>query len=313
MSEDSRHSERRSRSRRTRNYLRAFLREWSTVLAALVLTFLFLAAIIGPEIYPHSPFDQSLRLRNAPLGTESLDPALPSHMLGTDSLGRDITARLLQGARVSIGIGVAGVLVSGTIGIALGLTAGYRRGRVEDVIMRIADVQLAFPVLIIALFVLFVIGPSILNIVLVMAFARWPSYARVSRSLALNVSMEQYIEAAKALGASHPRILWEHVLPNTRATLVIIATLDLAKLVLYESTLSFLGFGVQVPNPSWGLMIADGRQYMLETQLLVVLPGLCILALALSANILARWGQDMADPTRRAQWLRAAMKTDTGS
>ncbi len=310
MSEDSGRTRRR---RRTLTYLRAFLKEWTTALAALVLLLLFLAALIGPEVYPHDPLDQNLRLRNAPMGVESLDPDLPRHFLGTDSLGRDVVARLLQGARVSIGIGVAGVLVSGTIGVALGLTAGYRRGRVEDAIMRVADVQLAFPVLIVALFVLFVIGPSILNIVLVMAIARWPSYARIARSLALSVGSEQYIEAAKALGSKHRRILWEHVLPNTRSTLVIVATLDLAKLVLYESTLSFLGFGVQVPNPSWGLMIAEGRQYMLETQLLVVIPGLCIFALALSANLLARWGQDMADPRRRAQWIRAAMKEDEQS
>lgn len=289
-------------------YVRAFLREPVTVFAWIMLIFIALAAIFGPELYPHDPYSQSLAMRNQPPGTPAQDPSLPPHFLGTDPLGRDVVVRLLVGARVSMSIGVAGVVVSGLLGVAIGVSAGYFRGRIEDILMRLTDVQLSFPALIMALFVLFAIGPGFVNLILVMAVVRWPAYARVARSLTLGLSGEQYMDAAKILGSSHLRTLREHVIPNVRSPLIIVATLELGRMILYESTLSFLGFGIQPPDTSWGLMIAEGRVYMNSAPWMILAPGFCILAAALSANIIAGWGQNVTDPVRRAQWLRGGLR-----
>lgn len=288
-------------------YVRAFLKEPVTVFAWAVLLFVIACAVIGPEIYPHDPFAQDLTNRLSPPGTEAA-PGLPPHYLGTDALGRDVVARLLRGARVSISVGFAGVLVSGTLGITLGLVAGYFRGRVEDYLMRLTDLQLSFPALILALFVLYALGGGFLNLLLVMAIARWPAYARVSRSLAMGLRNEQYVEGAMALGSSAMRTLREHILPNAKSPLIILATLELARVILFESTLSFLGFGIQPPDTSWGLMIAEGREYLGRAVWLIIVPGLAIFATALSANLIASWGQNVTDPIRRAQWLRRGLK-----
>lgn len=306
MSDSSPEAVIRRRGRRA-VYLRAFMSEPVTVMACLVLSFIIFSAIVGPELYPHDPFQQLLGNRLLSPGSPSGVEGLPPHYLGTDALGRDVVARLLRGARVSMAVGIAGVLVSGTIGISIGLVAGFYRGRVEDVLMRLTDLQLSFPTLILALFVLFAIGPGFANLLLVMAIARWPAYARVSRSLALRIADEQFIEAARALGSSPFRQLREHVLPNARSPLVILATLELARVILFESTLSFLGFGIQSPDTSWGLMIAEGREYMGRARWLIFAPGLAIFATALSANLIASWGQTVTDPLRRAQWLRRGL------
>lgn len=301
--------ESRARQRgRRKVYLRAFVREPITFLACLVLLLMFLIALVGPEIYPHDAAQQSLGNRLQPPGTEAIDQSLPRHYLGTDPLGRDVVARLLAGARVSLAIGVAGVLVSGVIGISIGLTAGYFRGRVEDVLMRLTDMQMSFPALILALFVLFAIGTGFGNLLLVMAIARWPAYARVARSLALKIGGELYIESARSIGSSPFRIIREHVLPNAMSPLAILATLELARVILFESTLSFLGLGVQPPNTSWGLMINEGREYLTSAPWMIWLPGLAILVTALSANLVASWVQNLSDPLRRADWLRRGLK-----
>jgi len=280
-------------------YIRAFLKEPVTVAAWGVFILMILCALVGPELYPHGPFTQDLSNRLQPPGTEAAD-GLPPHYLGTDPLGRDVAARLLVGARVSIAVGFAGVIVSGLLGIVIGLVAGYLRGRPEDVLMR----------LILALFVLNVLGPGVANLLRVVAIARWPTYARVARSLTLGLRDEQYIEGARALGASAFRILREHILPNARSPLVILATLELARVILFESTLSFLGFGIQPPDTSWGLMISEGREYIGRAPWLIIIPGLAIFATALSANLIASWGQNVTDPIRRAEWLRRGLRTN---
>ncbi|MDN3520453.1 ABC transporter permease [Halomonas ramblicola] len=267
---------------------------------------MILSALVGPELYPHDPYAQNLSNRLLPPGSEAAEGLLP-HYLGTDALGRDVVARLLSGARVSIAVGFAGVVVSGLLGITVGLVAGYFRGRVEDVLMRLSDLQESFPALILALFILYALGPGLANLLLVMAIARWPTYARVSRSLALGLRDNQYIEAARALGASPARIIREHVLVNARSPLVILATLELARVILFESTLSFLGFGIQPPDTSWGLMISEGREYLGRAPWLIIVPGLAIFATALSANLIASWGQNVTDPIRRAEWLRRGL------
>jgi peptide/nickel transport system permease protein len=290
-------------------YVRAFLSEPVTIAAWCIFILMLLFAAVGPEIYPHDPYAQSLSNRLQPPGTAAGE-GLPPHFLGTDALGRDVAARLLSGARVSIAVGFAGVIVSGALGITIGLVAGYFRGRTEDFLMRLTDLQDSFPALIFALFVLYALGPSLVNLLVVLAIARWPTYARVARSLVLGLRDEQYIEGARALGSSPIRILYEHILPNARSPLAILATLELARVILFESTLSFLGFGIQPPDTSWGLMISEGREYLTRAPWLIVVPGLAIFATALSANLIASWGQSVTDPIRRAEWLRRGLRQE---
>ena len=167
---------------------------------------------------------------------------------------------------------------------------------------------MAFPALVLALFILFVIGPGFTSLLLVMAVLRWPLYSRVSRSIALKLRGEQFVEASRALGASNTRILREHILPNARSPILILATLELANMILLEATLSFLGFGVQPPDTSWGRMIAGGREYMFSAWWIVVVPGLALVATALSINLIAAWSQNVTDPIQRAHWLRKGIR-----
>ena len=288
-------------------YVRAFLRDPATLLAAITLILVVFAAVFGPALWPHDAYDQSLSNRLVPPGTDhSGDNG--RYWLGTDGLGRDVVARLFLGARVSLSVGIAGVVVSGLFGSALGIVAGYFRGRTEDFLMRWTDLQMAFPTLILALFLIFVIGPGFVTLVFVMAIVAWPLYARVARSIAISIREEQYIEASHALGSPAWRILREHILPNARSPLLILSTLEFARMILYEATLSFLGFGIQPPDTSWGLMISEGRQDIERAPWLIIVPGLCILAAALSANLLANWVQTITDPLRRAGWVRRGLK-----
>ena len=228
----------------------------------------------------------------------------------SDQQGRDVLARLALGARVSLSVGLAGVLFSGAIGTSLGLAAGFFRGRTENGIMRLTDLQMAFPGLIIAIFVLFTIGPGFGNMLLIMALLRWPVYARVARGISLNVSGQQFVESARALGTSPGRIIWEHILPNSFSPIAILGTLELVHLMMLEATLSFLGLGVQPPDTSWGLMIAQGREYIVTAWWVVVMPGLVLFLMALSINLVAGWAQNITDPRQRARWLRAGLDGD---
>jgi peptide/nickel transport system permease protein len=279
------------------------------LIASLFVLLIILLALFGPFLLPHDPYRLSLQHRLLPPLSESADSGL-RFWLGTDQQGRDVLSRLALGARVSLSIGVAGVLISGAIGTTLGLAAGFLRGRTENAIMRITDLQMAFPGLIIAIFVLFTIGPGFVNLLLVIALLRWPVYARVARGISLNVSGQQFVESSRALGASSGRIIWEHILPNSVASIAILGTLELVYLMMLEATLSFLGLGVQPPETSWGLMIAQGREYIVTAWWVVVMPGLILFLTALSINLIAGWAQNITDPRQRARWLRAGLKSE---
>lgn len=285
-----------------RRYLVALGRDKIT-LFALTALLLFIAFAIAPGVFaPFDPLDQALRLRLEPPFTPSESSSVP-HVLGTDSLGRDVLSRIIHGARVSLSVGFAGVLVSGTIGVLLGMTAGFLRGRVDDLIMRAVDLTMGLPFLVLAIFVLHVIGGGLVNVVAILAIVRWPVYARVSRGLTLSLGETSLVEAARSVGCSRTRIILRHIFPNLLSPMLVLATLELARLILAEASLSFLGLGIQPPRPSWGLMIDSARPYIDEAWWAIMFPGFAILLTALSANLLATWFRAISDPAQRWRWL----------
>lgn len=261
--------------------------EKMVTLSIIILVAVVVSALFVHSIAPFDPYLQNIALRNQPPGT--VDPAGGIHLLGTDPLGRDVLSRLMLGSQISMSVGVASVIVSGVLGTVIGILAGYFRGWFDDIMMRLVDLQMSVPSLLIALLVLYILGPSFINIVLVLAITRWMVYARVARGLTLALRDELFIEASRSLGASSIRILARHLLPNLLAPVLVLATLELAVMLLTEASLSFLGLGIQPPESSWGLMLADGREYLTIAPWLVAVPGFAILLTTLSVNIIATW------------------------
>ncbi|CDN51955.1 ABC transporter permease [Neorhizobium galegae] len=242
------------------------------------------------------PLKQNLLGRNKPPMFAS---NLGLHVLGTDQLGRDLLARLIFGARISLGVGFITIIISSVIGITLGLIAGYRGGRTDDIIMRLVDIQMGFPQMLLALIIIYSAGPSIANLVLVLALTRWMAIARVTRATTLSLSQTLFVEAARSLGATHLRIVVFHILPNLTSTLLILISLEFGRVMLSEAGLSFLGMGIQPPDASWGLMLAQGRSYIDSAWWLVTFPGLAIALTTLSTNLLAGWARSVNDPIYR--------------
>lgn len=282
---------------------RSLFRDGPTVFAMTVLVCMLFAALVGSEIWPHDAYDQSLHMRNRPPMTPNEAGSGFPHVLGTDPLGRDIAVRLMRGARVSLLVGLSSVALSGLLGSTLGVLAGYFRGRLDDVIMRLVDLQASFPGLLLALALLFVLGPGFFNLILVLALTRWMIYARVARSLTLVYRESGFVDAAIVVGNTAGRVIRKHIVPNLTTSLIVLATLEVAAMILAESGLSFLGFGVQPPTPSWGLMVADGRDYLGSAWWLTTLPGIAILLTALSLNLFANALGALTDPVRRSVWL----------
>jgi peptide/nickel transport system permease protein len=264
---------------------------WRNKVVALAIGFLVLlvaAIVLSNFVSAFDPYATNIRLRNKPpMFTDPQSGTL--HLLGTDPLGRDLLARLLEGARISLTVGLASVLVSGTFGFLLGLLSGYFRGWVDDVIMRLVDLQMSVPSLLIALLVLYVLGPSLTNVIFVLAITRWMVYARVTRGLMLSLRSELFVEAAMSMGANHARTIFRHMVPNLLGPIMVLATLEMAVMLLTEASLSFLGLGIQPPQSSWGLMLAQGREYLTTAWWLVTFPGLAILLTTLSLNLVATW------------------------
>jgi len=268
--------------------------DWSSLrhnkaaaVALVVFGVILLSSIFAPLVAPHDPFATDLSLRLKPPGTDSAG-GLP-HLLGTDALGRDTLSRIIYGGRVSLLVGFASVVFSGVVGVTLGLIAGYFGGKSDTLIMRFVDFQMSLPSLLIALLVLYVLGSSLFNVVLVLAITRWMVYARVTRGMMLTLREEPFVEASKALGASPWRTIFRHMLPNLMAPLLVLATIELGIMLLTEASLSFLGLGIQPPDSSWGLMLAQGREYLVSAWWLVAMPGLAIFITTLSINLIATW------------------------
>ena len=298
--------------------VQAFFNDPITLLSGLFLLLVMLSVTLAPIVAPHDPNDRQVGLRHvAPFsaGTandRSVSPPVKVdrfYILGTDHLGRDMLSRLFYGGRISIAVGVLGVLVSGFIGVFLGLVAGYYRGLVDDVIMRAVDVFMSIPLLFLALMVLYILGSSFTNIIIVFAVARWMLYCRVTRGVVLALREQPFVEAAKAIGCKDERIIARHILPNLITPVLTLAALDVPRNILTESSLSFLGFGIQPPESSWGLMLASGRQYITSAWWVVVMPGMAIFLTALSFNLLGVWLRAVSDPLQRWRWLKATKES----
>src|SRR5205823_6846300 len=258
-------------------------------LLALALIAVFaLCALLAPVIAPYDPLAQELGSR--------LQPPSPQHWLGTDSLGRDIASRILFGARISLIIGVVVVATAGVVGTAIGLVAGYAGGLVDESLMRLTDVFFAFPALILAMAIAGALGPSLTNAIIAIAVVSWPVYARLVRAQVLTLREREYVEAARSLGASTPRIIWQHILPNTLAPLLVQASFDMGGAILAAAGLSFIGFGTQPPTPEWGVMISDGRSYISTQPWLSLFPGLAILFTVAAFNLIGDGLRDAFDP-----------------
>jgi peptide/nickel transport system permease protein len=252
------------------------------------------AAVLAPQIAPWDPARQMLLKRLRPPMWEAR--GLREHPLGTDHLGRDILSRILYGGRISLGVGLSAVTLSCLVGVTLGLLAGFHGGRTDALIMRVVDVFLAIPYILLAMGVVFALGASLLNVILVMALTRWVQFARIVRADVLSIREREFVSGARARGNRSMRLLLRHVLPNALTPIIVVATLELAFMIIYESALSFLGLGVQPPTPTWGWMLSDGRNYVATAWWLATFPGLAIMLTVLAVNLLGDWLRDTLDP-----------------
>jgi peptide/nickel transport system permease protein len=276
-----------------------FLRRLSSRRTALfglaVVVLVVLTAVAAPLLSPFDPIEQDLGdLRLKAPGFR--DAAGRLHPLGTDHLGRDLLARVIYGARPALMVGFAAVVISGFIGMLAGLVSGYFGGRVDDALMRLADIQLAFPFILLAIAVIGVLGPSLKTIIAVIGVSSWVVYARIVRSAVLSLREREFVQAALALGSGDGRVLLRHILPNALTPWLVVATLDMARVIVIESALSFLGLGVQPPTPTWGGMLADGRVYISTAWWLATFPGLAILVTVLGINLFGDGLRDTLDP-----------------
>jgi peptide/nickel transport system permease protein len=272
------------------------------VLSWLIVLALLAAAVCSPQVAPHNPVRERLIDRLLP-------PAWSKdgewrYLLGTDHLGRDVVSRIMYGSRVSLVVGFAAVAVGGSLGIVLGVMAGYVGGRLGEGIMALADIQLAFPTILLAITIIAVLGPSFTNLVLIIGLSGWVTYARIARGQVLSLREKEFVEASRAQGSGPLRIVCRHILPNMLSPLIVVATLDLARTIILESTLSFLGLGIQPPTPSWGGMLSDGREYLLTAWWVATFPGLALMLTTLSFNRLGDWARDLTDPRLRRTELR---------
>jgi peptide/nickel transport system permease protein len=274
--------------------LRRLIRRRTALFGLVVVAAVALAALLAPALTPFDPLAQDIGQRLKPPGW--VGPEGRAHWLGTDHLGRDILARILFGARIALIVGLAAVAIAGTLGLVIGLVSGYFGGWIDDLSMRLADIQLAFPFILLALAVIGVLGPSLRNIIVVVGVSGWVVYARIVRGEVLSLREREFVLAARAVGSSTARVIVWHLVPNAFTPWLVIATLDMARVIIVESALSFLGLGIPPPTPTWGGMLADGRVYMSTAWWLATFPGLAILVTVLGINLLGDGLRDTLDP-----------------
>lgn len=264
---------------------------------AILLTLVLLVAICAPLIAPHDPNLKEPILRLKP--PVWLDGGVKGYLLGTDVLGRDILSRIIYGARVSVAVGVAAVAVAGTIGVSLGVITGYFGGWLDNLLMRFTDAFLSIPTLLLTMLVIGIVGPGLWTLIMVLGVTTWVAYARVVRGEALAVREREFVQAAKALGQRDVWILVKHLLPNVRGSIIVLATLNVASVILSESSLSFLGLGVPPNVPTWGSILADGRNYITNAWWVATFPGIAISLTVLGISFLGDWLRDYFDPRLR--------------
>ncbi len=275
---------------------RSLRRGVGALLGAGLLLLMILSAFLAPVLSPHDPLEAEVTKRlRPPVWTAK---GTSEHLLGTDQLGRDVLSRTIYGSRVSLIVGITAVVISGVLGVLLGLIAA-QGGRLDALIMRVADVQLAFPFILLAIAVVAVVGGGLLNVILILGVTGWVSYGRVVRSQALSVKEKEYVEAARALGSRSLVLVFRHILPNVMTPVIVLATFNVASYMVAEASLTFLGLGVQPTIPSWGIMLADGREYMRAGWWMAIFPGLALVLTVLSINLLGDWLREYLDPRLR--------------
>ena len=288
---------------RTYSLRAEMLYRWRRSPVGMVGTFMVLSvllmALTAPIIAPMDPAQHHRRERFTPPAW--MEGGTPSYVLGTDQLGRDVLSRLIYGSQVSVIVGVTAVMIGGAVGALAGLLAGFLGGLVDSIISRFLDAFLSIPFIVLVLALVGVLGPSLLTIIIVLGVTGWASYARVVRGETLTVKEREYITAARVVGAARWRIAIKHILPNTFASIIVLATLDVASTILAESSLSYLGLGVQPPTVTWGLMVADGREYLATAWWLAVFPGAAISYTVLGVIFLGDWLRDALDPKLRGR------------
>ncbi|HXJ80934.1 MAG TPA: ABC transporter permease [Candidatus Methylomirabilis sp.] len=272
---------------------------WLTMVGVGFVLLVAVIAAAAPWLAPADPLRQALRGRLSPPTLDGTDGR--AHLFGTDHLGRDVLSRVIYGSRVSLMVGVCAVLIGGLLGSTLGILAGFSSGRVDAVIMTLADAQLAFPFILLAIGIIAVLGPSFPTLIVVIGLSGWVSYARILRSQVLSLRSREFVEAIQALGGSVMRVILRHVVPNVLSSIVVVATLELARSIVLEATLSFLGLGIQPPTPSWGGMIQEGRDYLDSAWWIATFPGVVLM---LTSVVVSRTGdglRDLLDPTLRGE------------
>lgn len=262
--------------------------------AALVLLLIVLITLAAPWLAPYNPVEVDIRHRLGPPAW--MEGGKTDHWLGTDQIGRDLLSRMIYGGRVSLLIGVTAVAISSTIGVLLGLAAGYFGSKIDWIIMTLINVMLTFPFVLLALAVIAVLGASLINMIFVLGVAGWPIYARVIRAETMALREREFVVAGRALGMSHARIIFGQILPNLVSAITVVATLQIAQVIILESFLSFLGLGVQPPTPAWGNMLGEGRVYMLNSWWIAAFPGAAIFITTLVINLMGNALRDWFDP-----------------
>ena len=276
---------------------RKSLRNSGVMIGGTILAIIILIAIFAPLIAPHDPVAQDLSRRLLPPFWQ--DRSLPEHLLGTDQLGRDYLSRMIYGARVSLGVGLGVILVSGTIGITLGLLAGYFGGWVDMVISFAITTRLSLPIVLVALAAVALGGASLWTLITVLGLLLWDRFAVIPRAAAQSLRHQEFIMGLRAIGAGRFRILFLEILPNMQSTILVVVTLEVANVILLEAALSFLGLGVRPPTPSWGLMISEGRDNILFDPWLIAMPGSALCLLVLAVNLFGDGMRDVTGPVRK--------------
>jgi peptide/nickel transport system permease protein len=276
---------------------RARDRRWPPLVPLAIVAALVLCALLAPLLAPHSPVEGSLGDRLVPpIGMEG---ARAGHPLGTDRHGRDTLSRLLHGARISLTVSVVGITLTGAAGSFIGLLAGFFGGWVDTILMRLVDISLSLPGILIAVLLSVVFEPSFTNVIIVVVFLLWPSYARLARGETLGIKHQEFVALARIAGCSSLTIMFRHIVPNLTPSILVLATLHVGYVIVLEAALSFLGVGIPPPTPSWGVMVADGRGLIEQAWWVSILPGIAILVTVLSLNILGDWVRDRLDPKLR--------------
>ena len=272
-------------------------RRYPVVPLALLVCLLALPAALAPQIAPYDPLRGSLAKRLKP--PVWMEGGTSDHLLGTDKLGRDILSRMIYGARVSLAVSLIAIVVGGIIGVALGLVSGYFGGKTDALLMRLVDISLSLPTILLALVLVAAVGPSFSTVIIVLVVLLWARYARLVRGETLVIKERDFIARARVAGASHMRIMFRYIFPNVVNSLTVLATLQVGYVILLESALSFLGAGLPRPTPAWGLMIADGRELIVTAWWVSMFPGLAIMLTVLALNLLGDWLRDHLDPKLR--------------